>query len=82
METVYDVLYYLDTLVFTDNLNDDDFENLRFVKRTLVRQFEDYIVDEIIQVLYLVDRLLVLTTTGTLDDVLDSKNTLREYFFK
>ena len=41
METVYDVLYYLNQLDFTDKVNDDDFENLRCVKRILVKEFED-----------------------------------------
>ena len=46
-----------------------------------IGEFEDYILDKLIQVLCLVDRLMVLTTTGTLDDVLDSTNTLRENIF-
>ena len=32
METIYDVLYYLNKLDFTDKINDDDCENLRCVK--------------------------------------------------
>ena len=75
------MLYYLTKLDFTDKVNDDDFENLRCVKRILVRDFEDYNLDKLIQVLCLVDRLMVLTTTGTLDDVLDSTHTLRENIF-
>ena len=81
METVYDVLYYLNKLDFTDKVNDDDFENLGCVKRKLVRESEDYNLDKLIQVLCLVDRLRVLTTTRTLNDVLDSTNTLRENIF-
>ena len=41
-------------------------------------EFEDYNLDKLVQVLYLVDPLMVLTTTGTMDDVLDSTHTLRE----
>ena len=81
METINDVLYYLNQLDFTDKVNNDDFENFRCVKRILVREFEDYNLDKLIQVLCLVDRLMVLTTTGTLDDVLDSTHTLRENIF-
>ena len=51
METVYDVLYYLNKLDFTDKVNDDDFENLECVKRILVREFEEYNLDKLIQVL-------------------------------
>ena len=80
METIKDVLHYLSKLDFIDKAKDDDFEKLRCVKRILIREFEDYTVDKLIQVLYLVDRLMVLTTTGTLDDVLDSTHTLRKIF--
>ena len=37
METIYDVLYYLNKLDFTDNINNTDFGNLRCVKRILVK---------------------------------------------
>ena len=33
MVTIYNVLYYLNELKFTDKLNDDDFESLRCVKK-------------------------------------------------
>ena len=81
MKTINDVLYYLNKLDFTDKVNDDDFENLRCVERKLVREFEDYILDKLTQLLYQVDRLMLLTSTGTLDDVLNSTNTLRENHF-
>ena len=75
------MLYYLKKLDFTDKVNDDDFESLGCVKRILFTECENYILDKLKLVLYLVDRLMVLTTTGTLDDVLDSTHTLREYIF-
>ena len=42
METVYDILHYLNKLDFTDNVNDSDYENLRYAKGILVNEFEDY----------------------------------------
>ena len=33
METIYDVLYYLNKLDFTDKIIDDDFENFRCAKK-------------------------------------------------
>ena len=33
METVYDILYYLIKLDFTDIVNDSDYENLRCAKK-------------------------------------------------
>ena len=47
-------------------------------KKTIFREFADYNLDKLIQVPCLVDRLIVLTTTMTLDDVLDSTHILRE----
>ena len=41
METIYDVLYYLNKLDFTEYVNDSDYENLRCVKRILVNEFEE-----------------------------------------
>ena len=41
METVYDILYYLNKLDFTDNVNISDYENLRCAKRILVKEFEE-----------------------------------------
>ena len=40
METINDVLNYLNELNFTDEVNDDDCENLRCVKRIIFREFE------------------------------------------
>ena len=74
-------MYYLNKLDFTDKVNDDDFENLKCVKRRLVREVEDYNLYKLLQVLCLVDSLMVLTNTGTLDDVLDSTQTLSENIF-
>ena len=78
METINDMLYYLNRIDFIDKVNNDDFESLRCVKRILVREFEVYNLNKLIQVLCLVYRLMILTTTGTLDDVLDGTNTWME----
>ena len=59
METINDVFHYLNNLDFTDKVNDDDSENLKCVNKILVKEFEDYNVDKLIQVFCLVDRLLV-----------------------
>ena len=74
-------MYYLKNLDFTDKVNEDDFENLECLKRKLVREFEKFNLVKLIQVLCLVDRLMVLTTARSLDDVLDSTHTLRENVF-
>ena len=69
METIYDVLYYLKKLVFTDKITDDDFENLRCVDRILVEDFEDYNISKLIGVLNIVDNLFITLTVGGLQDI-------------
>ena len=78
METVYDVLYYLNKLDFTDKVNNDDLENLRCAKRVLVKEFEDYIISKLIDVLSVVDNLLITFTVGERQDILNKTDTLRE----
>ena len=63
METINDVLFFLYKLDFTDKVNDDDFEIFGCLQRILVREFEDYILDKLMQVLCLLGRSVVLTTT-------------------
>ena len=60
METVYDILYYLNKLHFTCKINDSVFENLRCNKRILVKEFEDFNIPKLIDVLSIVDNLFNL----------------------
>ena len=78
METVYDILYYLNKLDFTDNVNDNDYENLRCAKGILVNEFEEYNIPKLIDVSSLVDNLFITLTVGELQDVLNNTDTLRE----
>ena len=81
MEKIFDVLYYLNKLDFTDKVNDDDYTNFRCVKRNLVREFEGFILNKLIHVLNLIAHLIVLIPIGRLSDVLDSTQTSRENSF-
>ena len=81
METINDVLYYLNNLDFSDKVIDDDYENLRCLKRILVREFQNHNLIKLIQVLNLVDHFFVLITIGILDDIPDGTHTLREINF-
>ena len=78
METIYDILYHLNKLDFTDNINDSDFENLKCFKRVLVEEFEDYNLSKLIDVLFIIDNLFITLTIGELQEILDKTNTLRE----
>ena len=81
METVFDVLYYLNKLDVTDKINDGDFENLRCAKRILVNEFEDYNVSKLNEVLSLVDSLFITLTVGEQQDILNTTDTLKENNF-
>ena len=71
-------MYCLNKLDFTDNINDTDFENLSCVKRILVKEFEDYNISKLIDVLSIVDKLFITLTVGELQDDLIKTDTLRE----
>ena len=81
METNNDVLYYLNKPDFTVDVNDSDYENLTCVKRILVKEFEDYNVSKLIDVLSIDDNLFILLTVGKLQDILIKPDTLRENIF-
>ena len=72
------MLYYLSKLNFIYKVNDDDIENLRCVKRILVKEFEDYIIPNLIDVLNIVDSLFISPAIGGLQDILIKTDTLRE----
>ena len=78
METINDLLYYLNKPDFTNSINDTDFENLRCVKRKLVKEFEDYNVCKLIDVLSIVDIYIITLIVGELQNILIKTDTLRE----
>ena len=78
MNTINDILYYLNKLEFTDNRNDTDFENLRCLKRILVNEVEDYNITKLFDVLNIVDNLVIALMTGELQDTLNKTAVLRE----
>ena len=68
----------MNKLDFTDNINDTDFENLRCLKRILVKEIEDYNNSKLIDVLSIVDKLFITLAVGELQDILNKTDTLRE----
>ena len=60
------MLYYLYKLDFTDNVNDNEYENLRCAKRLIVDEFEDYNIPKLIDVSSLVDNSFITLTFGDL----------------
>ena len=59
-------------------LNDTDFENLRRVKRILVKKIGEHNVSKLIDVMSIVDNLCITLTIVELQDILNKTNTLRE----
>ena len=78
METVYDIIHYLNKLDFTDIVNDSDYQNLKCAQRKLLNDFEDYNIPKLIDVLSLIDNLFITLTFGDLQHILNETNTLRE----
>ena len=72
------MLYFLNKLHFTDDINDTDFEKLRCVKRIMVNEFEDYNVPKLIDVLSSVDNFSITLTVGELKHILSKPDTPRE----
>ena len=78
METIYDVMYYLNKLEFTDKVDDSDYENLGCVKSILVIEFEENNKPKLIDVISIVDNLFITLTVAKLQDILIETDTLRE----
>ena len=73
METVYDILYYPNKLDFTNNVSDSDYEDLRSARRILVKEFEDYKIPKLIDVLSLIDSFFITLTFGDLQRILKKR---------
>ena len=76
MNDVNEILCFLNELVFTDRMNDDNIENLRCVKQHLFIEFEDCNSSKLIQTLNIIDEINVLIMTNSLDSGLEKKQTL------
>ena len=81
METMKNVLRFLNELGFTDNMNDDQIEKLRCIKQRLVFEFEDYNVSKLIYALDIIDEPNILNMVNILNARLEKTNCLREVIF-
>ena len=78
MKTINDILHCFNKLDFTDKINDLDFENLRCVKRILVKGLEGYKISKLIDILSTVDNFFITLTVDELQDILIKTDNLRE----
>ena len=81
MESIRDVLCFLNENEFIEEVNNDIFENFRHVNQRLVIKFEDYNVSKLIQVLNIIDDMNLSAVTDNFQCVLDKVNTLRRNIF-
>ena len=82
METLNDVLYFLNKLNFTGYLESDDYEKNNGVREIIVDQFQDVNSLKLIDASSIVDDLLIIFMTGELQQIFDETKTLREDIFK
>ena len=81
METMKDVLCFLNELDFADKLNNDDLEKLAEVKKIVVREFEDYIISKMIYTLKITDEIKLSDVSNDLDYGLERTDSLRSVIF-
>ena len=77
METMKDVLCFLNELDFTDKLYNDCFEKLDEIKRMVVRKFEYYNISKLIYALYIVVELRLSAMTNDSDYRLERTDSSR-----
>ena len=78
MNNVNEILCFLNELDFTDQINNDHFKKLRFVKQRLVAGFEVCLVIKLIHALNIIDEMNVLIMTNILDSRLEKTISLGE----
>ena len=81
METLKDVLCFLNELDFVNKLDNDSLEKLVEVKRMTVREFEDYNMPKMIHALNIIDEIQLSKVTNDLDYRLERTNFLRSVIF-
>ena len=80
METIKDVLCFLNRLDFKEILDGDLIEEMGCVKRQLVIEFGDYDIATMVYAPDNIDKMIVLIITNKLIDFKKQKDTLRKKF--
>ena len=78
METMKDVLGFLNRLKFIEKTNSELIEEMRCKKRQLVFEFGNYNTATIIYALDIIDEMIFSIITKEMRDVLEKNNSLRE----
>ena len=69
METINDVLHFLNKLVFVAYLEGSDYEKLNCIEEVLANEFEDVDSENLINMLDFIDYLYILFLTHNFQDV-------------
>ena len=80
MNTVIEILCFLNGLDFTDQINNDHIEKLRYVKQRLAIEFEGYNISKLIHTLRIIDEMIVSIKTISLDPRLEKISSLLVFF--
>ena len=81
MESIKDLLCFLNELDFFEQKNNGLIEKLRCVKQRLIIEFEDYNVSKLINVLNIVDDMNVSIIPNELKDSVERKTLYEKVFY-
>ena len=81
METMKDVLCFLNRLNFFEKIIGDLVEEMRCKKRRLVIDFGEYSIATMVYALDIINEMIVLIITNELNDFLEKNNSLREKIY-
>ena len=81
METINDVLHFLNYLDFVADLRSDDYGNFNQTKKALKDNFQDVDSEELIHMLGVFDDLLILLVNQDFNEVNQLTESLRERIF-
>ena len=81
METIKDVLYFLNELDFTDKVDNDCLEKFVEVKKMLLREVEVYKTSKMIYSLNIIDEIKLSDMTNDLDHRFERIDYLRSVNF-
>ena len=80
MDTIKDVLCFLNDHDFADRLGNDYLENLLNVKKMIVREFEDNNTSKMIYALNIIDEIKLSKVTNDLDNRFERTDSLGLFF--
>ena len=83
METIKDVLYFLNRVEFINNDESEDYKNFQNIRKIIVDEFVNYDTHKLVDILNLLDLLRLVIENQDEDRVLDVDiDSLRENIFQ